>query len=50
MSYQLFPPPCDLAREFILAWMRVGHESLALLSYVMQQNGPSTVSDSEREE
>ncbi|KKL11385.1 hypothetical protein LCGC14_2546340 [marine sediment metagenome] len=37
MTYQLFPPPCELARELILAWLRVGDEALSLLAYVAKR-------------
>ncbi len=39
MTYQLFPMPHELARELILAWVRVGYEALGLLAYV---NGSTT--------
>ncbi len=50
MTYQLFPTPHELARELILAWLRVSYEALGLLSYIVKQNGQSTVSDSEVKE
>ncbi|KKM28225.1 hypothetical protein LCGC14_1566790 [marine sediment metagenome] len=37
MGYQLFPMPHELARELILAWLRVGDEALSLLTYVAKR-------------
>ncbi len=46
--YDWFPTPCEFIRAATLAWLRVGYEALGLLTYVLKQNEPTDVIDSER--
>ncbi len=47
-SNSFLPTPCEFIRAATLAWLRVGYEALGLFAYVLKQNEPTDVINSER--